>query len=189
MLDGEVLVAFRDSMTAKDLLYYQFGNAEAIRRVAGNRYLVAVGAALVLITSVPRNYDQTYIGEVPWWPVIPLLFSFVSGSFLFWVLNRGFIKDAEGEPARSKYWMFLGLFWMTAPVAWLYGIPVERFMDGRGGGGGEFVVAGNRGGMACSVDDASDERGLPDTLGTSGRMGAARSLSGGGDRFVLYGIW
>ena len=119
-------------MTAKDLLYYQFGNAEAIRRVAGNRYLVAVGAALVLITSVPRNYDQTYIGEVPWWPVIPLLFSFVSGSFLFLVLNRGFIKDAEGEPARSKYWMFLGLFWMTAPVAWLYGIPVERFMDGRG---------------------------------------------------------
>jgi hypothetical protein len=118
-------------MLAKDLLTYQFGNLEAVRRVAGSRYLLVVSATLVLITSVPRNYDQTYIGEVPWWPVIPLAFSFISGSFVFWVLYRGFIKEA-GDGFRRKYWMFIGLFWMTAPVAWLYGIPVERFMDVRG---------------------------------------------------------
>lgn len=118
-------------MTAKDLLAYQFGNGAAIRRVAGSRHLLLVGAILVLITSVPRNYDQTYIGETPWWPIIPLVFSFFSGSFLFLVLHAGFIKEAEASFGR-KYWMFMGLFWMTAPVAWLYGIPVERFMDGRG---------------------------------------------------------
>ncbi|MGZ8939023.1 MAG: hypothetical protein ACXW32_07420 [Limisphaerales bacterium] len=118
-------------MTAKDLLNYQFGCAEAIRRVAGSKHLLLVGAALVIITSIPRNYDQTYIGETPWWPVIPLMFSFVSGSFLFFILKGGFIREAEASFAR-KYWMFLGLFWMTAPVAWLYGIPVERFMDARG---------------------------------------------------------
>jgi hypothetical protein len=118
-------------MTARDLVGYQFGSEEAIRRVAGSRYLLLVGAVLVLITSVPRNYDQTYIGEVPWWPVIPLVFSFFSGSFLFWVLQAGFIREAE-EKFWRKYLLFLGLFWMTAPTAWLYGIPVERFMDGRG---------------------------------------------------------
>lgn len=116
-------------MTAKDLLSYQLGRAEAIRRVAGSKHLLLVGAALVLITSIPRNYDQTYIGEVPWWPIIPLLFSLVSGSFLYWVLERGFLREAEGK---DKFRRFLGLFWMTAPIAWFYGIPVERFMDARG---------------------------------------------------------
>ncbi|HVK58378.1 MAG TPA: hypothetical protein VM735_06325 [Candidatus Kapabacteria bacterium] len=117
-------------MTAKDLLGYQFGNAESIRRVAGSKYLLPVGTLLVLITSIPRNYDQTFIGEVPWWPLIPLVSSFVSGSFVFYVLKHGFIKEADGKFSR-KYWMFLGLFWMTAPIAWLYGIPVERWMTAR----------------------------------------------------------
>lgn len=88
-------------MTAKDLLLFQIGRAGAIRSVAGARYLLHVGIALVLITSVPRNYDQTYIGEVPWWPVLPLLFSFFSGSFLFWVVNRGFIHEAEASSSRN----------------------------------------------------------------------------------------
>src|SRR5687768_5693993 len=117
-------------MFAKDLLTYQFGNLEAIRRVAGGRYLLAVSAVLVLITSVPRNYDQTYLGEVPWWPVIPLAFSFFSGSFLFLVLQLAFLREAEAK-FLTKYALFLGLFWMTAPVAWLYGIPFERFMNVR----------------------------------------------------------
>jgi hypothetical protein len=47
------------SMSAKDVFTYQFGNSAAIRRIAGGKYSLAVGAALVLITSVPRNYDQT----------------------------------------------------------------------------------------------------------------------------------
>ena len=117
-------------MTAKDVLGYQFGNAESIRRVAGSKYLLPVGTLLVLITSIPRNYDQTFIGEVPWWPLIPLVSSFVSGSFVFYVLKHGFIKEADGKFSR-KYWMFLGLFWKTAPIAWLYGIPVERWMTAR----------------------------------------------------------
>ena len=39
--------------------------------------------------------------------------------------------DADGKkPAYwSKWGFFMGLFWMTAPVAWLYALPVERFCD------------------------------------------------------------
>jgi hypothetical protein len=117
-------------MTAKDLVGYQFGNAKAIRRVAGSRYLLVGAGMLVLITSVPRNYDQIFIGEVPWWPVIPLLFSIVSGTFLFLVLQSAFLREVEAR-LWTKYSLFLGLFWMTAPIAWLYGIPFERFMDSR----------------------------------------------------------
>ena len=28
-----------------------------------------------------------------------------------------------------SYLTFLGLYWMTAPLAWLYGIPYERFLN------------------------------------------------------------
>jgi hypothetical protein len=28
----------------------------------------------------------------------------------------------------SGYWSFLGLYWMTAPLAWVYAIPVEHFL-------------------------------------------------------------
>ena len=117
-------------MIAKDVLGYQFGNADSIRRVAGSKHLIWISALLVLITSIPRNYDQTYIGEAPWWPVIPLLFSFVSGTFLFLVLQLAFIRRAV-EGFWQKYALFLGLFWMTAPVAWLYGIPFERWQNPR----------------------------------------------------------
>jgi hypothetical protein len=117
-------------MIAKDVLGYQFGNADSIRRVAGSKHLIWISALLVLITSIPRNYDQTYIGEAPWWPVIPLLFSFFSGTFLFLILQLAFIRQAV-EGFWQKYALFLGLFWMTAPVAWLYGIPFERWLDPR----------------------------------------------------------
>jgi len=59
------------------------------------------------------------------------LFSLVSGTVLFLVLQAAFIRQAE-EKFFRKYFLFLGLFWMTAPVAWFYGIPVERFLDVRG---------------------------------------------------------
>lgn len=36
---------------------------------------------------------------------------------------------AAGAPIWRRAWSFFGLFWLTAPVAWLYAIPVERFCD------------------------------------------------------------
>lgn len=90
------------------------------------------GLVLVLLTAVARNYDQTFVLETPFWLIGPLVFSFISGSFLFSVLYRGFLRPRFYEPkvvSRGQQWRcFMGLFWMTAPVAWLYAIPVERFL-------------------------------------------------------------
>jgi hypothetical protein len=120
-------------MKARDVLLYQFGSRSAIEQAARNRWLPLIGAMLVLITSVPRNYDQTYLGEVPWWPVLPLVFSFFSGALVFAFLDRGIFRKAlaKEESGSSYFWQFLGLFWLTAPVAWLYAAPVERFLDPR----------------------------------------------------------
>jgi hypothetical protein len=121
-------------VTLSTILRFQFGEASAIEAVAKNRAALLTGIVLVLLTAVARNYDQAFVMETPFWVVGSLLFSFFSGSFLFLVLYMGFIRRhfpaGESRPPASRQWLcFMGLFWMTAPVAWLYAIPVERFFD------------------------------------------------------------
>lgn len=112
---------------------YLLGNSQAIWTVATTRAALWTGIVLVLLTAVARNYDQNFILETPLWLFGSLLFSFFSGSFLFCLLYDGFIKrhlPVELRPARGEQWCtFMALFWMTAPIAWLYAIPVERFFD------------------------------------------------------------
>lgn len=115
---------------------YLFGQAEAIFKVAGSRSALWTGIALVLLTAIARNYDQTFISENPiLWLLGPLLFSIVSGSWLYLVIYAGFARRrmyAPGDPMPTPdggWPSFMGLFWMTAPIAWLYAIPVERFLD------------------------------------------------------------
>ena len=112
-------------------LRFVFGNAGAIREVARSQAALWTGIVLVLLTGIARNYDQTFFLESPMWLIGPLAFSFFSGSFLYWILIRGFAKRHFPEENRNeKQWTtFMALFWMTAPVAWLYAIPVERFLD------------------------------------------------------------
>jgi len=111
---------------------FQLGQSEAIEAVAGNRTSLFTGLVLVLLTAIPRNYDQTYFLESPFWLAGPLIFSFFSGSFLFLILYYGFIRrhlEARKIISNKAQWRcFMSLFWMTAPIAWLYAIPVERFL-------------------------------------------------------------
>jgi hypothetical protein len=117
-------------------LGYVLGRENSIRELAGDRATLWTGIGMVLLTSIARNYDQTFILEKPFlWLFGSLLFSLVSGTWLYLVVYGWFIRrvvaHAGGEaPAYWGRWRtFMGLFWMTAPVAWLYAIPVERFFD------------------------------------------------------------
>lgn len=127
-------------MTARTILLYLFGHAGAIRAVAESRASFVTGLVLVLITTIPRNYDQTFIGESPLrWLFGSLAFSLVSGTWLYGVaygwLARWRVEADEvqhqsfGTGYFSAWRGFMGLFWMTAPIAWLYALPVERFLD------------------------------------------------------------
>jgi hypothetical protein len=110
---------------------FVFGNADTIRAVARSRAALWTSIVLVLLTGIARNYDQTFILESPMWLIGPLVFSFFSGSFLYLILIRGFARrHFPQENRKEKQWAtFMALFWMTAPVAWLYAVPVERFLD------------------------------------------------------------
>ena len=70
-------------MKAGIWIRYLFGQADAIRQVVASGAALWTGIALVLLTAIPRNYDQTLLSENPLlWIFGPLLFSLVSGSFL-----------------------------------------------------------------------------------------------------------
>ncbi len=125
-------------MNSLTVLLYLFGHAGAIRRVASSPMAVPVGILLVFSAAVARNYDQLWFGESMWWFLPPLIFSTFSGAWLLlWVCrawapkplaprdSEGAYPDGFGGVAIS----FFGLFWMTAPIAWLYAIPVERWFE------------------------------------------------------------
>jgi hypothetical protein len=123
-------------VNARTILAYLFGRREAILEVAANKAALWTGIVLVLLTSIARNYDQTHITEKPFlWLFGPLFFSLVSGTWLFWGgVGCVAVKEMDLTESERKTWMrwwpqFMGLFWMTAPIAWLYAIPVERFLD------------------------------------------------------------
>lgn len=121
-------------MKASTLPLYLIGSRKAILDIASSRWSLLIGAIFVLSAGFAREYDgEDLVGE-PWHAFRPLAASFVSGSVLFvLVFQAALIRrySGEGEPpeAGKAYRTFLALFWMTAPMAWLYAIPYERMMD------------------------------------------------------------
>jgi hypothetical protein len=112
------------------LARYLIGDRGAILEVAANRHALWVGVLFVLSAGFAREYDGEDLLHEPWHLLIPLGASLAS-SFVLFTVAYG-IAILKGEPWRPYfrlYLSFLGLFWLTAPLAWLYAVPYERFLD------------------------------------------------------------
>ncbi|MCL4729487.1 MAG: hypothetical protein KJ044_03485 [Planctomycetes bacterium] len=94
------------------------------------RHLLWVGLVLVFSAALAREYDAEFIPRRPWIILVPLGASLVSSFLLFCCLwGAAARRDGNRLPFWRNYLPFLGLFWMTAPLAWLYAIPFERFLS------------------------------------------------------------
>lgn len=103
---------------------------QAIHEIAGCRQAVWLGLVFVLSAGFAREYDGEDLLAEPWHLALPLVASLATSFVLFafvWSLDRGW--NREEQPFKEAYRSFLGLYWMTAPLAWLYAIPVERFLS------------------------------------------------------------
>jgi hypothetical protein len=112
------------------LLRYLIGDREAILAIAGNRHALWIGLLFVLSAGFAREYDGEDLLHEPWHLLLPVGASLAS-SFALFTLAYG-VAAAKGAPWRAffvNYCSFLGLFWMTAPLAWLYAIPYERYLS------------------------------------------------------------
>jgi len=102
---------------------------QAIVDMAANRHVVWLGLLLVLSAGFAREYDAEYLLREPWHLLLPLAASLATSLILFLLL----FVVAWVRSARPTFWSsyraFLGVYWMTAPLAWFYAIPVERFLS------------------------------------------------------------
>lgn len=116
-------------MRIRTFLQYLIGRRQAILNIAADRQALRVGFLFVIAAAFAREYDGEDLLHEPWYLLIPLGISLLS-SFVLFVMTYGVakLKNAPGPGFLPAYLSFLGLYWMTAPLAFLYAIPYERFL-------------------------------------------------------------
>lgn len=116
-------------MQAATIFDYLAGGRAAILDVASDRGALGVAAILVLSAGLARNYDRASLGDEPWRLLGPFAASLAISVPLFLVLHGVVWVRGRPDPHIVRCFLsFLALYWMMAPMAWLYGIPYERFL-------------------------------------------------------------
>jgi hypothetical protein len=119
-------------MRLRTLPLYLIGNRQAILEIASDPRAIWIGLLFVLSAGLAREYDAADLwGE--YHPLFTPLAVSVAASLLLFLVGFGSMylyPDPSGTrpPFWTAYRSFLALFWMTAPLAWLYAVPYERFL-------------------------------------------------------------
>lgn len=117
-------------MRVRTLVLYLISNRQAILDLAADRRALWVGLLFVLSAGFAREYDGADLLRQPWLLLVPLAVS-LAASFLLFLVACGpvFLRRVSRPRFLPAYRSFLALFWMTAPLAWLYAVPYERFLS------------------------------------------------------------
>jgi|GEM_PF-1180886 len=126
----------QSTMGIGTLCSYLVGGRGAIITMAQSRWSLAIGGMFVLVGGLARHYDGADLLHQPWFLLRPLAASLVVSASIFLVVHLVAWFKLRGEPGRPSlvraYQSFLGLFWMTAPMALIYAVPYERFLSEEG---------------------------------------------------------
>lgn len=116
-------------LSISDLGGYLLGREQSIRAAAQDRSTLGVGLLFVAAAGLAREYDAEDLLREPWHLLIPLGASIPLSLVSFGLIaTRRRNALAEHRSFWVEYCQFLGLFWLTAPLALLYGIPYERML-------------------------------------------------------------
>ena len=117
-------------ITLKTIAQYFVGSRTAILSLAENTRTVWLGFLFVNSAGFAREYDGEDLWSEPWHLLLPLVASLITSLLLFLLVYLlSLRRQANVKNVFASYRTFLGLYWMTAPLAWLYAIPVERFLS------------------------------------------------------------
>ena len=109
-------------MNILTLLGFLVGRRDCIEAFARSPYTLWIGAVFVLSAGFAREYDDEDLLREPWHLALPFLASTATALALYGLV-------AARRPSLGGMRQALGLFWLTAPMAWLYAIPYERFLS------------------------------------------------------------
>lgn len=116
-------------MNLFDLPRFLLGDRRAILAFASDRRTLWLSLVFVFSAALARRYDGAYLVAEPLALVLPALVSWFNATLLFLLLRVMLGRKADPKPRwADEYCAVLSLFWLTAPLAWLYAIPVERFL-------------------------------------------------------------
>lgn len=122
-------------MRIRTWLRYLIGDRQAILEVAANRRAVWIGFLFVLSAGFAREYDGEDLLHEPWYLFFPLIASLITSFVLFLCSDNAPAELLSDNPPAyvpawiPRYGSFLGLYWLTAPLAWLYAVPYERLLS------------------------------------------------------------
>jgi len=112
---------------------YLIGSRSAILELASSRMTILYAILFVISAAFAREYDGEDFLHEPWHILRPLGASLIVGTILFVpiqiVSKLRSKEDIQRPNLETAYLTFMGLFWMAAPMAWLYAIPYERMMS------------------------------------------------------------
>lgn len=118
------------SITPDLILRFLCFRADAIQHIARDRKSLLVGGLLVISAGFAREYDGENLIAEPWHLLLPLAASVLGCAamvLLLYIAARS--RSVHEIGIATTFLGFLSLYWMTAPMAWLYAIPVERFLS------------------------------------------------------------
>ena len=114
-------------MNLLDLAGYFVGRRQSIERIASSPGALLVGGLFVLSAGFAREYDGEDLWRDPWYVLLPLAASLATSLVLYGLLYVVvYMHAASSIEPLVRYRQFLSLYWMTAPLAWIYAIPAEQ---------------------------------------------------------------
>jgi hypothetical protein len=120
----------RQAVTPLTVIRFLMGRRSAILDVAASPYALVLSGVLVLSAGFAREYDGEDLLHEPWHLMIPHGASLLTAFLLYMLVRLTGIGKTQQLPTFFRgFPMFLRLYWMTAPLAWIYAIPFERWMS------------------------------------------------------------
>ncbi len=117
-------------LSVTTVLVYLFGSRQAILCIAASPGATWLGILFVLSAGFAREYDGEDLLADPWYLLVPLAMSLLLATTLYSLVTVLARRPPIGQATvLSGHQVFLRVFWMTAPLAWLYAIPVEGFLS------------------------------------------------------------
>ncbi|MGJ8698275.1 MAG: hypothetical protein ACSHYF_18285 [Verrucomicrobiaceae bacterium] len=113
-------------ITPKTIGKFLLGNRDAIRTISSSHKSLYLSFLFIISAGLARNYDHHILWKEWLWIGGPVLMALFSSCFIF-----AFIKMFGGLRGENdnccNFAAFFRCFVMTAPLAWLYGFPIEEF--------------------------------------------------------------
>lgn len=113
-------------LSIKTIGKFLIGNREAVKTVASSAKTILLGLLFIVSAGLARNYDHHLLREELLWIGGPIGMALFSSIFIYTFLKI-FGRIPSTDKPYSNFTGFFACFTMTAPLAWLYGIPVENF--------------------------------------------------------------